>query len=86
MFSIEVPTLKWPVGKGHNSQLIVSTDYNLLLKGEEQVEICFIAHHERIVMQPVVYISYIIAGSEVLNYLTSYAREVSFNTSLKSMI
>ena len=49
MFSHWAPTCKWPVGAqgvGHNCQLIVFTDYNLLFKGEEQVEICFIAHHE----------------------------------------
>ena len=39
------------LGKGHNSQLIVLIDYNLLFKGEEQVEICFIAHHEWIAKQ-----------------------------------
>ena len=33
-------------GIGHNSELIVFNDYNLLFKGEEQVEICFIAQHE----------------------------------------
>ena len=33
-------------GQGHNSQFIVLTDYNLLFEGEEQVEICFTAHHE----------------------------------------
>ena len=43
------------LGKGHNSQFIVFTDYNLLLgvhwlkssrQRTMQVEICFIAHHE----------------------------------------
>ena len=32
-----------------------STDYNLLFKGEEQVEICFIAYHEWIAKPIVVY-------------------------------
>ena len=41
----------WAKGLGHNSQLIVFTDYNLLPKGEEQVKICFIAHHEWIAKQ-----------------------------------
>ena len=35
----------------HNSQLIVLTDYTLLFKGEQQVEVCFIAHHEWIALQ-----------------------------------
>ena len=42
MFSHEAPTLKC---------LIVFTDYNLFLEGVEQVEICFIAHHEWMALQ-----------------------------------
>ena len=34
-------------GPGGRSQSLCScTDYSLLFKGEDQVEICFIAHHE----------------------------------------
>ena len=48
--------LHGPRGKDTTANSLCScTDYNLLFKGEEQVEICFIAYHEWIAKQPVVY-------------------------------
>ena len=91
MFSHWALTCKWPVGAqgvGHNCQLIAFTDYNLLFKGEDQVEICFIAYHEWIAKPIVVYNSYTIVNSGLVRYTTPgfVRRGVCLTRPLKTVI
>ena len=77
----------WAKGTTANS-LCSCTDYNLLFKGEEQVEICFIAYHEWIAKPIVVYNSYTIVVSDVVRYTPprSARHGVCLTTPLKTVV
>ena len=67
----------WAKGTTANS-LCSCTDYNLLFKGEEQVEICFIAYHEWIAKPIVVY-------NSCLSYFSVRCSENYTTTKTKGM-